>query len=94
MINATVAKNAQNRYNKYLGILTQSELTIAHYTAGEDHCCVDVPEASLEKKRLAKKIAITCIDEEISGHSMLWIILHWRKIARLTKEMRAVYLIN
>ncbi len=90
MISKTIADNAQRRYNTYFGILTQSELTIAHYVAGEDHCCVDVPEATTEKKRLAKKIATCCINEEISGHSTLWVILHWRKIARLVKEMKAI----
>ncbi len=90
MNQAQVRYNAQNRYNQYYNQLLKSELTIVHYPPGADYCSTDPKEAIEEKKTLAKQIACACIDAEINGHSLVWTMVHTRKIDRLLEEKKVI----
>lgn len=90
MVSKAIMTSAQKRFNTCFDLLFKSELTIVHYPAGEDHCCVDLPEALAEKKSIAKKMAQLCIDTELKNHSSFWIATHPRRVSALVKERSAV----
>lgn len=72
----TVQQKAKQRFDDFHGKLFLSDLTMVHDIAGE--CSPNVTEAMKEKKKLAKTMALTCIDRELESlnSSRLSRILH------------------